>query len=348
LVDIYHGTGVWDSANNNPFKYIAKCYVSGTEVQAGGTNYQALEFTIPTMTSSSTTGFATDDTHLVTPAAVANYFANLAGGMRYRGVLTSTTAPTGTKPGDVFIAGTGGIAALGAEENDMIIVNENYTTGNLTNSNTDVFERNIDGAVSTSETLSDGKLILGAGSKTVKGLATAKGDIVYSTDANTIGGLGIGTVGQRLQVVNTASSGDPILLPRWQDNYELKIAAATGTNATGIDVFLFKNGSAAANASYHGQTFDANGKINIPITAGSATSANTVVQNSENTGKHAILFKGAVTSASTPASGEADDVDYNTTVVIDAAGGNLEANDVKIKDGNTQINVSASIIWHEL
>lgn len=159
--DKYHSSGAWGtnpntSTTTNWYTYTATNVNSAPDLQ----------FALPVVDS--TGGFApTDDTHLITPKAIADYFSSLAGGMRYAGSLTSSTLPTGTgtlapyKTGDVFIAASAFTVGTSpnqrsVDSGDMIVLNGNYTTGNLAYSggvwNFDLFERNLDNAVTGSGT----------------------------------------------------------------------------------------------------------------------------------------------------------------------------------------------------
>jgi hypothetical protein len=163
----YHGTGTWDSTEWNV--YTAKYYKNGTEVASGATGYQALSFTLPVHTWSNAAAYAADNTHLTTPKQVADYLATFTSAMNYRGQLTNAMA-TGTHSdayqiGDVFIASEA-ITSIGAEAGDMVVVKTAIPANTAfvstgTGENCDVFERNLDGAVTADATLAENHMVVG-------------------------------------------------------------------------------------------------------------------------------------------------------------------------------------------
>lgn len=195
--DTYHRTGAWGTSD--AWKtYTAKYYKGGTEITSGTTGYQALSFTLPVHTWSDASAYAADNATLTTPYQVAQYLATFTSAMNYRGSLTSAMAG-GTHSdayqiGDVFIAG-GDIASIGAEAGDMVVVNTAIpantafvSTGD--NKNCDVFERNLDGAVTADETLAENHMIVGdTADKEVKSVSyitvdTANTDLVIAHTVN--------------------------------------------------------------------------------------------------------------------------------------------------------------------
>ena len=185
-------------------------YTDGSGTTAGGWDYQSagwntwtavhsidttknISFTLP-VESNNIVKHGTSpnedysDELLPTSKAVAtfvtDYFAGLAGGMRYEGSIASTTVPADSKSGDVFIASqafTIGTApdTISVEAGDMIVLNSTYSatagqTGTLTTTNCDVFERNIDGAITG--TLTTSKFVVASGAHTIQ---TA--DVVFDT-----------------------------------------------------------------------------------------------------------------------------------------------------------------------
>lgn len=305
-----------------------------TATEQGGQNHGNLTFTLPV---TSTFNNATDNDHIPTTQAVTDWFAAFAGGMRYIGTLDNTTAPAGTKPGDVFIA-SAAISTLGAEEGDMIVVNDSYTSGeSFSSSNCDVFERNIDGAVTTAVTLTAGQLIVGNGDKTIATLATTAGGLLYSSAANTVADLPIGTAGQHLVVSSSK--------PAWEDTvYEVVTDGTTGDAS--FTVTPYKNGVAqtvktitidnVANAA-HATSAD---------TATDATNADYVkMADNATTGSDIpILVRGTVNSSKTGYYG----VNYESQVTVTPSTNTLNATEVALTQSSTTINVFDTLTWHTL
>lgn len=114
---------------------------------------------------------------------VENYFAGLAGGMRYMGSISGAilTPPQGQsyKAGDVFIAsgsftipaGTTHTTPLSVEAGDMVVINTGNGVTSLTADNSDVFERNLDGAITG--TLTSGQMVRATASNAIESIDTA-------------------------------------------------------------------------------------------------------------------------------------------------------------------------------
>lgn len=228
--DIYHKSGDWGTgANWNT--YTAQAYKGNTLLTDSTTptaSAYALSFTVPVETGNIVKHGETTpdyyDNHLPTSKAVAtfveNYFSTIAGGMRYCGTIGADgKLPSGSlapyKPGDVFIA-TADITLGGtkvADAGDMIVIRtlasgvESVEAGTSINDSTkiaqyDVFERNIDGAVTAVNNLATNKMVVGdaADSKTVKTVDFVTADIT-NTDI-----VIAHTVGQTTETVSVADS----------------------------------------------------------------------------------------------------------------------------------------------
>ncbi len=298
--------------------------------EQGGLGHGNLTFTLP-VTDSSDTFASDDDASLVTPAAVASYFAGLSGGMRYRGALANTTLPSGTKPGDVFIA-SAAISGI-CEANDMIVINNSYTSGALTASNCDVFERDLTGAVTTGETLASGKLIVGNGSKTIKTLATTAGGLLYSSSANVVADLPIGTAGQHLVVSNSK--------PAWANTYYEMVAEVSG-HANQFTVTPYQNGTAQTATTI---TINDVAHATAADSATDATNATNVKQTVTTANEFRPIL---VTASSSPTSGNNAAVNYETGVTINASTKTLKATEVQVTDGTLTVNVFDTLTWHTL
>lgn len=318
--DTYHGTGDWDSNTWN--KYVAKYYKGGVEVTSGD-DYHALEFTLPV----AQTFTNTDDTHLVTPKAIADYFAGLAGGMRYCGAVSNTTLPTGTgtlapyKAGDVFIADTaftiGTGTTVSVEVGDMIVLKGPGTITTLSTTNCDVFERNLDGAVHKASDLTANTVILGAGTDSIKSLAN-------------------GSDGQMLSMVSS--------VPAWADYVYQTVEEVSG-NANQILVKTVTNGTANAgttitiNDVQHATNAD---KILQTVSTTNADVPLLIGQNNDSTANPAV-------TDSTP-----KDINYSALIKANANTGMITSKDLTVNTktgstyGNDTIDVAAALTWQTL
>ncbi|MDD4847313.1 MAG: hypothetical protein PHR53_00910 [Bacteroidales bacterium] len=118
---------------------------------------------------------SSSDDEVPTSKAVVDYVNDqvvLSGSMRYKGTLgtggTVTALPAIHAVGDVYMVKTAGAYGFTVtlEVGDMVICN---TVGSAANVNHwDVIQGNITGAVTSESTLTNNKIILGAGSKSVK------------------------------------------------------------------------------------------------------------------------------------------------------------------------------------
>ena len=117
---------------------------------------------------------------------VEDYFAGVAGGMRYCGTLSSGTLPTDGqsgymgpyKSGDTFKASTGftitdGSTTKTVEAGDMIVLNSSFQSSDLTLSltNCDIFEQNLTGAVTAANNFAQNTILYSDG--TAKTAASA-------------------------------------------------------------------------------------------------------------------------------------------------------------------------------
>jgi hypothetical protein len=347
--DIYHKTGTWGSSTNWNV-YTAKCYKGTSEVASGATGYQELKFTLPISTATGSS-YASDSTHLTTPKQVADYIGQLAGAMEYKGELTTamyTTHPA-YEPGDVFIAKDAN-STLGIEVGDMVIVNTAMaanaafvTSG--TGKNCDVFERNIDGAVTAGNDLGANMLILGNSNKTIKTLSTHKGAIIYSSDADTIGELLISaTTGQHLVVKSTG-------LPGWENSQWEHVAqkANTGSGSTLV------HNEATLVITDHENTTTSSREITIDYvahatqaesatSADSATNATYVGMSESSDTSTPILVRGAKNGQTTNYG-----VKYDSQITVNASTNTLNAAEVVLNGGtSTSVSVYDTLIWHTL
>ena len=315
-----------------------------TASNSGGTNHPALTFTLPVTTTFTS---ATDDAHIPTTEAVSEYIANLAGGMRYCGSLASTTLPasgsTGYmgpyKAGDVFIASaaitiSASNPTLKAEIGDMIVLKGDSTITSLSSTNCDVFERNLDGAVTTTDTLASGKLIVGNGTKTIKTLKTTKGGLLYSSAANVVADLPIGTTGQHLVAKSTG-------IPGWENSYYEKVAEVSG-NANQFTVTPYTNGTAGTATTI---TINDVAHATAADSATDATNATNVKQTETTANEFRPIL---VTASTSPTSGNNAQVNYETGVKINASTKTLKATEVQVTDGTLTVNVFDTLIWHTL
>lgn len=318
--DTYHGDGTWGSSTNWNV-YTAKYYKGDTEITSGETGYQSLAFTLPVASEFS----SSDDSHLTTPKQIADYFAGLAGGMRYCGAVSSTTLPTGSgtlapyKAGDVFIASTdftigSGTGAKTVENGDMIVIKTGTSVTTLTTDNCDVFERNLDGAIYKSGNLTENALVLGAGTDSVKALAN-------------------GTEGQMLRMV----TADNVTVPAWADYY-YQMVAAHGTDANKIVVTPYTNGTAGS-----ATTITINDVTH-------ATNADKVLEKAQTASTTRSLLVGyaADDDATTY-----KDVEYNSNATINNAG-ELTTKNLTVTEkagstyGSNTIDVAATLTWQTL
>lgn len=194
-----------------------------------------------------TTLTATDNENVPTSKAVADFFAGYAGGMRYVGSITGSeqnppTIPVGTKTGDVFIAsgdafnipaGTG-TSPVHVEPGDMIVIKGVATPTEqstaLTSDKCDVFERNIDGAITGS--LTNGKFVIATGTNTVGSV-----DLIY--DRVTQNSNALNTITVTTWRNQTQGTGDDVHTYTIDDIYHAKYVetvTASGTTLKGVIV----------------------------------------------------------------------------------------------------------------
>lgn len=326
--DTYHGTGTWGSSTDW-MTYTAKYYRGSTEVTSG-TGYHALSFTLPMADSFS----ASDESHLVTPKQIADYFAGLAGGMRYCGAIGATGAlPTNSlapfKEGDVFIA-SANVVVSGttlAEEGDMIVINSlasgvtSVPAGTLINDTTkiasyDVFERNLNGAVTKSADL------------------TTNG-VVYATGTSTVASTTVGNAGQILKSTGNAA-------PTWVDYY-YQVIAAVQDHANQFTVTPYTNGTAGS-----ATTITINDVEH-------ATNADKVKQtvSTTNSDKPLLIGEGSTSgsyqdvSYSAAISANASTGDVTTTGKVTAATAIVTESDTDLATTG-HIDVAHSLTWHVL
>jgi hypothetical protein len=349
--DLYHATGSWGTDSDPWYEYTAKCYQGSTEITPSGSGYKELKFELP-ISEATGSSYSSDSTHLTTPAQVAAYIGQLAGAMEYKGGLTTamyTTHPA-YEPGDVFIAQNEN-ASLGIEEGDMVIVNtamaanaEFVTKGD--NKNCDVFERNLDGAVAAANPLNPGRLIVGNGSKTIKTLDTTAGGLVYSSAANTVANLPIGTSGQHLIVSSSK--------PAWGDSIYYKVALKPNTSSGGVTTYNDDTLVITQNKNGQDRTSEA---VELQINhvaeathAASADSADSATnaayvgmsEASENSAVP-ILVRGAQNSNTTNYG-----VKYDSQVTVNPSTNTLAATEVALTQSSTTINVFDTLTWHTL
>lgn len=318
-----------------------------TASNSGGTGNPDLTFTLPVTTTFTS---ATDDAHIPTTEAVSEYIANLSGGMRYCGSLASTTLPasgaTGYmgpyKAGDVFIASaaitiSASNPTLKAEIGDMIVLKGDSTITTLSSTNCDVFERNLTGAVTTTDTLTSGKLIVGNGTETIRTLATTKGGLLYSSAANTVANLAIGTTGQHLVVNGTNDNR----VPAWADTYYEKVAGVSG-HANQFTVTPYTNGTAGSPTTI---TINDVAHATAADSATDATNATNVKQTLTSANEFRPIL---VTASSNPTSGNNAQVNYENGVTINASTKTLKATEVQVTDGTLTVNVFDTLTWHTL
>jgi hypothetical protein len=123
---------------------------------------------------------------------VEDYFAGLAGGMRYMGSISSATLtpPQGQsyKAGDVFIAssaftiGTAPDPTVSVELGDMVVIKSGDNVTTLTTSNCDVFERNLDGAITG--TLTTGQMVRATASNAIESIDTLWHQVAKNSSRN--------------------------------------------------------------------------------------------------------------------------------------------------------------------
>ena len=366
--DIYHKSGTSGTGSDGwtSWTWTADAYKGDTLLTGSTTptaSAYALSFTLPVAdTSGSGYDYSTDSTHLTTPAQVADFVSGIAGGMRYIGAIASTVGTTtNSKSGDVYIASqdftvTGtDLPTVTVEADDMIVLNEYYVTDSTTATplgyvntapsgqtpvyklNFDRFERNLDGAVTTTDTLTSGKLVVGAGSKNVQTLATTAGGLVYSSAANTIADLSIGDTGQVL----TVSSG----APAWQDS--IYYLTGQGSTANIITVTRYKNGSVDTSYSETGWT---SGVKEITINdVDHATNADKILQTVDNTNAAKPLLIGTPNSEN-PSVTDASykDVRYSSRINANPNTGEITVN-YKTGDSTSEtVNIVDTLMWHTL
>ena len=173
----YYTDGGW---NYTPSGGSATGWNTWTAIDSGTNGAHNFSFTLPTESGNIVKhGTSPNEDYsnelLPTSKAVAtfveNYFSSVAGGMRYKGSLDATEAATTTEAyqaGDVFIAAAT-ISSIGAEQNDMVVVKAPIAEGGaFSSSNCDVFERNLDGAVTISENMTSGQFVVATGAGTVE------------------------------------------------------------------------------------------------------------------------------------------------------------------------------------
>lgn len=367
--DIYHKSGTSGAGSDgwNSWTWTADAYKGSTLLSDQTTplaSAYALSFTLPVAdTSGSGYDYSTDSTHLTTPAQVATFVAGIAGGMRYIGAIASIEGTsTNSKSGDVYIAsndfevrGTDTTPAVTVEVDDMIVLNEYYVTGSTLPTplgyvntapsgqtavwklNFDRFERNLDGAVTTTDTLTSGKLVVGAGSKNIQTLATTPGGLVYSITPNIIADLSIGSTGQVL----TVSSG----APAWQDS--IYYLTGQGSTANIITVTRYKNGSVDTSYSETGWT---SGVKEITINdVDHATNADKILQTVDNTNATKPLLIGTPNSEN-PSVTDASykDVRYSSRINANPNTGEITVNYKTGESTSETVNIVDTLMWHTL
>lgn len=358
----YYTDGSGNTAGG--WNYNSAGWKTWTAVDAGTQAAHNISFTLPVEAQSDGgivkhgTAPSDDysDTLLPTSKAVAEfvaaYLASFAGGMRYIGSLADTTAPAGTKPGDVFIA-SAAISDLGAEANDMIVVNDTYTNGNFTAANTDVFERNLDGAVTKSPNdLTTYGVVYANGTSVVQSTAAGQvGQILVGQGLAAPTWLNLGTEGQTLMVKNTASAGEPASLTAgWADT--ITYTVDSGSSANIILVYRLKNGSVDTSYNETGWT---NGIKTITINdVNHAVNADKVLEKEQTANTNRNLLVGYASVDPNTNATEYKDVEYNPVVTVNNAG-QITAQGIIVNEynngtytSNTSINVSEALTWHDL
>lgn len=321
-----------------------------TALNAGGTDHDNLSFTLPV---TSTFDGHTNNTEIPTTQAVSDWFGNLVGAMEYKGQLTPAIA-SGThseayKKGDVFVA-VDGVAVSGVriEEGDMVIVKDDIAANTaFTSAKIDIFERNLDGAVTTTNPLAANQLIVGNGTKTITTLDTTAGGLVYSSAANTVANLQIGTTNQHLIVKDTG-------LPGWADSIYYKVALKPNTSSGGVTTYHDDTLVITQNKNGQDQTSAAvELQINHVAEATHASSADTAtnathaekVKMAENSSTSYILVRGAASSASGFTDNYGVNYESSATVTTDGA---FAGKNITLTQSSTSIDVFDTLTWHTL
>ncbi len=273
-----------------------------TAAEQGTTQYGDLTITIPTESTitkdynTASSGDPVYDYHpdkVPTSKAVTDfvetYFAGLAGGMRYEGSIGSTTVPADSKSGDVFIASqafTIGTAptTISVEAGDMIVLNSTYTatagqTGTLTTTNCDVFERNLNGAVTISSSMTSGQFVVATGAGTVE-----SADIIY--DRVTQNSNALNTITVTTWTNQTEGTGSDVNTYTIDDIYHAKFVNTAQDNSTNsfkdvlIDgTYSDDSGHTTYQAPKHTSNVQINpavGEIQLHYTASGAQTATTI------------------------------------------------------------------------
>lgn len=189
----------------------------------------------------------------------------LTSALVYKGTIgtngTITKTNVAAKVGDVYVAVAGAPAVNGValEPGDMIIAK---TAGDGTNTQPTwtAIQTNINGAVTTSSTLSDGKLILGGGGTSVRTASSTgfvkidSGDVsvdnnVVTTSDTTLGNDKL-VIGGDNKIVKTASGSGFVKLKNGTVEYDLNTYLTSVPVAKDAAVGGFKTGYAQSGKNY--------------------------------------------------------------------------------------------------
>ena len=282
------------------------------------------------------------NTLLPTSKAVATfveeYVAGLAGGMRYMGSISSTTLPVLSeghyKSGDVFIASQSFWISNGSpgpleqhkvvDVGDMIVLNSTFasTDTSLTYTNCDVFERNIEGAVTAENQLPAYGVVYGTGGRTV----------------GSTGATSMSDVGKMLSViVDLDEYSNPLLKPAFTNHVQHKVrgynSSTSGENQATIYLQEKTN---------NGNWTDTGDTIVIDW-VDHATMAARVSLIQDGTYRLPLI-------TGQPNNGDRKGLlYYNEAVTVDNSTGTITSRNVNLlgpTSGTVQVDVYEGLIWH--
>lgn len=197
--------------------------------------------------------------------ATKSEISALTSALVYKGTIgtngTITKTNVAAKVGDVYVAVAGAPAVNGValEPGDMIIA-KIAGDGTNTQPTWTAIQTNISGAVTTSSTLSDGKLILGGGGTSVRTASSTgfvkidSGDVSVDNNVVTTSGTTLGdgklVIGGNNKIVKTASGSGFVKLKNGTVEYDLNTYLTSVPVAKDAAVGGFKTGYAQNGKNY--------------------------------------------------------------------------------------------------
>lgn len=200
---------------------------------------------------------------IVDTYATKSQVSALSSALVYRGTVDAKYAlPTkNVKVGDVYVvAAAGTFAGQTCEPGDMIIAQTASNAEGTPAPTWTVVQTNINGAVTTSSTLSDGKLILGGGGTSVRTASSTgfvkidSGDVSVDNNVVTTSGTTLGdgklVIGGNNKIVKTASGSGFVKLKNGTVEYDLNTYLTSVPVAKDAAVGGFKTGYTQSGKNY--------------------------------------------------------------------------------------------------